>query len=69
MSQYALLKPLIVDGRLQPVGAIVRLTALQADWLDGIDVISKSGASKPARQVPAILAPQIPRKRCRGCGW
>jgi hypothetical protein len=69
MSQYALLKPLIVDGKLQPIGAIVRLTGPQADWLDGIDVISKSGAGKVTHQVPAILAPQIPRKRCRGCGW
>jgi hypothetical protein len=69
MSQYALLKPLIVDGRLQPVGAIVRLTEPQAEWLDGIDVISKTGTVKPARQTPALLAPQLPRKRCRGCGW
>jgi hypothetical protein len=69
MSQYTLLSPLIVDGKLRPVGAIVSLTAQQADWLDGLNVISKSGSSKSVREAPALLAPQIPRKRCRGCGW
>jgi len=69
MSQYTLLKPLIVDGKLQLVGTSVSLSDPQADWLDGINVISKSGAEKPVRQGPALLAPKIPHKRCRGCGW
>lgn len=66
MSLYKLFASLIVDGKLRPAGAEVSLTGPQADWLDGIGVISKSGVPpKVAATVPA--KPAI-RKRCGACG-
>lgn len=66
MSLYKLFASLIVDGKLRPAGAEVSLTGPQADWLDGIGVISKSGAL-PKVTVPTPPKPAI-RKRCGACG-
>jgi len=71
MRDYTLLQPLTVDGKLRPVGTVVALSDALADWLNGIGVISKAGATVPqpvSAPVPALLAPRKV-KRCRGCGW
>lgn len=65
MSLYKLFASLIVDGKLQPAGAEVSLTGPQADWLDGIGVISKSGHAPPIK--PPAPKPK-PQKHCGPCG-
>lgn len=72
MTTHTLLAALIVDGQTAPPGASVSLTDAQAEWLDSIGVINRSGAPVPAPRAALARAPSARRpapKRCGGCGW
>lgn len=71
MKTYTLLLPLVVDKVRRLPGDSVPLSDEQADWLDGIGVISKDGlkvAAVPAREAVRreVTRASAPRKWCCG---